>query len=147
MIRLYNPEPLSKLELIEGTNDNQKLKIVLSYYRIVHLLAAAESLAFAHHLKLPLEQLVTLANDAAGGSAMFKKFGPAIVELLTSRGEPKEGGSSINDLLQEMEIVLDAGKEVRCPLFLGSAAYDILARIQRHVGGSTGEAGVVKWWV
>lgn len=148
MVRVYYPEPLSTVKA--SSDEEDKLNIVLNYYRIIHLLSAAESLAFADHVSLPLPQLLALANDAAGGSAMFRKYGQAIADLLqgdkASTDPEKAQEWNVDEMIDALEKVLDTAKEVKCPLFLGAAAYDILIALRRRGGGKGGEASVVSWW-
>jgi 3-hydroxyisobutyrate dehydrogenase len=149
MVRVYYSAPLSEIEA-SSDHEEEKLGIVLNYYRVIHFLSAVESLAFANRVSLPLAQLLTLANDAAGGSAMFRKYGQAIANVLQksndSTGQENEQLWSIDQMIEVLEKVLDAAKAVKCPLFLAAAAYDILLALRRQGKGSSGGANVVSWW-
>jgi 3-hydroxyisobutyrate dehydrogenase len=152
MVRLYYPEPLSTVSNTSSEDMESKLALVMGYYRIVLLVATAESLSFAHHLKLPLQQLLELASTAAGASTMFREIGPEMAKILESSSideEVRPKRQTVDDMVTELGRILDAAREVKVPLFLGVAAYEVLLALQRQHGGGggkSGEASVVRWW-
>jgi len=157
MVRVYYPEPLSTVtksspQVSVDMDSEAKLALVLDYYRIVHLLGAAEAIAFAHHLSLPLTQFLELANTAAGASSMFRQYGPSIAEYLSSPNNSKvlePRSETIDDLIDRLRKVVEVAREVKCPLFIGINAYDMLLAVQstrRNRPTANGEASVVTFW-
>jgi 3-hydroxyisobutyrate dehydrogenase len=80
-------------------------------------------LSFAHHVGLPLQQLYGLAVEAAGGSAMFKEFGPKLIPILEGNASSDEDLSSV---LTNLKKAIEKAQEMKCPLYLGNGALNQL---------------------
>ncbi|KAI9685106.1 MAG: hypothetical protein M1820_010842, partial [Bogoriella megaspora] len=80
MVRMYSEGPVSKVEKKASGEDRQrKTQLVIRMLVAIHVCAAAESIAFAKHVGIPLEQFYELAVDAAGGSLMFRECGKDMI--------------------------------------------------------------------
>jgi 3-hydroxyisobutyrate dehydrogenase len=101
LVRLWTPEPVSSIKS-SASDKEASLQLVVHLLTGIHLVSAAESISLAQNVGIPLPQLYELACDAAGGSSMFKDAGGKMIEIL------------------------DKAQEIKCPLFLGSAALNAL---------------------
>jgi 3-hydroxyisobutyrate dehydrogenase len=122
LVRLWTPEPVSS---ITSTSDKDAaLELVIDLLTGIHLVSAAEAISLAQHVGIPLPQLYELACDAAGGSTMFKEAGGKMIEIL----EKKDGGrgSVLGGYAEKLKIAVDKAQEIKCPLYLGSAALNAL---------------------
>jgi len=147
MVRLYYPESLSSVSTT--TTSPSKLSIqereqlVLDLLSAVHLVTAAEALAFTHHLGLDVQQYFDLCADAAGASWSFRALGPSIMGLLTGSAPPAISSSvkkvSLDERIEGLGKVLAEAKNVGCPIYLGSEAMSALALARRRVGGGVAE--------
>lgn len=134
LVRLYN-EGKDKVGPVKGAVEDEKAKIglVINLLRGVHLCAAAETLAFAHHLGLDLDQVYDLCVHAAGGSQIFSKLGHGILQALRERTplEYRAGGAKNGDLFkmfQELEESVNEAQRLKVPVFLGTQALHLLRR-------------------
>ncbi|KAF2022017.1 3-hydroxyisobutyrate dehydrogenase mitochondrial precursor [Aaosphaeria arxii CBS 175.79] len=124
LVRLWTSEPVANIQSTLSDEDKKaKIDLVISLLTGIHLVAAAESIAFAKHVGLPLAQLYKLAVDAAGGSAMFKSLGPNIIEILEGKGGET---SSLNSYLNRLKEAVGAAQSIRSPVYLGSGALNLL---------------------
>lgn len=96
-------------------------------------MSAAEALALAQHVGIPLPQFYELACDAAGGSSMFKEVGTAMIAILQGKGDGDGSGSVLGGYMETLKGVVAQAQEVKCPVYLGTAALDKLMQT-----GSTG---------
>ncbi|KAF2192819.1 oxidoreductase-like protein [Zopfia rhizophila CBS 207.26] len=123
MVRLWTSEPVSNITpTLSPEEISAKLNIVVSLLSGIHLCAAAESIAFAKHVGLPLPQLYELAVEAAGGSALFKEAGAEMISLL-DEGKEGKGIAVFGERLKE---AVDEAQRIRCPLYLGGGALNLL---------------------
>jgi 3-hydroxyisobutyrate dehydrogenase len=125
LIRLWTSDPVSSIESTLSESEKQeKLALVTDLLAAIHLTAAAESITFAKHVGLPLPQLYELAVEAAGGSTMFKEFGAKMIPVL----EGKESGDAkvLESYLVGLKKAVEAAQAIRCPLYLGSGALNLL---------------------
>ncbi|KAF2477238.1 uncharacterized protein BDR25DRAFT_371264 [Lindgomyces ingoldianus] len=140
MVRLWTSDPVSSIQsTLSATEKEKKLDLVVNLLRTVHLCAAAESIAFAKHVGLPLPQLYELAVDAAGGSTMFKDFGAKMIPILEGEDSGKE---RIVSFLESIKIVLEEAQGIKCPLYLGSGALNLLLMV-RGKGGEVDLGGLL----
>ncbi|MCJ1439494.1 hypothetical protein MMC27_008888 [Xylographa pallens] len=153
LIRLYLSEPSSqpvsspKRARRDSVSD---MKLVISLLTGIHLCAAAESIAFADHLGLDLSQFSNVVNSAAGGSWMFRDRGPTMIAKhhkhekteWIMQGRPNTIESSVDS----MSAVIQAARDVDCPLYLGNAALNILLSMKYKGWDECTDESVVKFW-
>jgi 3-hydroxyisobutyrate dehydrogenase len=122
LVRLWTPEPVSS---ITSTSDKDTaLELVIDLLTGIHLVSAAEAISLAQHVGIPLPQLYELACDAAGGSTMFKEAGGKMIEILEKKDEGR--GSVLGGYAEKLKTAVDKAQEIKCPLYLGSAALNAL---------------------
>ncbi|KAH8710177.1 NAD binding domain of 6-phosphogluconate dehydrogenase-domain-containing protein [Phaeosphaeriaceae sp. PMI808] len=123
IVRLWTSEPVSSINNTEVDKD-AALKLVVDLLTGIHLVSAAEAISLANHVGIPLPQLYELACDAAGGSSMFKNAGGKMIEILEGKDAGK--GSVLGGYAEALKIAVDKAQEIKCPLYLGSAALNVL---------------------
>lgn len=129
LIRLYT-EGKGRVGPVTGLAQTKedKLSLVVSLLKGIHLASAAETLTYAHHVGLDLDQVFELCINAAGGSAMLSAVGPEIMKVL--RGEGSQESSQTNATLQtfasELGSAVDEAQRLKVPLFLGNAALNLM---------------------
>jgi 3-hydroxyisobutyrate dehydrogenase len=122
LVRLWTSEPVSS---ITSTSDKDSaLELVIDLLTGIHLVSAAEAISLAQHVGIPLPQLYELACDAAGGSTMFKDAGVKMIEILEKKDAGK--GSVLGGYAEKLKTAVDKAQEIKCPLYLGSAALNAL---------------------
>lgn len=156
MVRTYYTHPISKVtEYFAKEPDKlqsvESCSIIIGLLKAIHLCAAAEAIAFAHHLEIDLEQFYELCIDASGGSAMFRDRGVLMIRAI-SGGAPSGNTSAmdqkqtIHDIIQELEEVLQAAQKVQSPLHLGAAARNLLLLAERKLGKDARDFEIVRFW-
>jgi 3-hydroxyisobutyrate dehydrogenase-like beta-hydroxyacid dehydrogenase len=125
--------------------DEKKLALVVDLLKGILLCSAAESLSFAHHLGLDLDQVLDLCVDAAGSSAVLKKFGPTLIKGLRAKGESRkwtagDGEPHLGEFAERLQTVMEEAQKIKAPLFLGNQALNILSQVLRY--SAPGVAGV-----
>lgn len=123
LVRLWTSEPVSSISSTPSDKES-KLQLVVDLLTGIHLVSAAEAISLAQHVGIPLQQLYELACDAAGGSSMFKEAGGKMIEILDKKDAGK--GSVLGGYAEKLKIAVDKAQEIKCPLFLGSAALNEL---------------------
>ncbi|KAL5117665.1 hypothetical protein ACEQ8H_004413 [Pleosporales sp. CAS-2024a] len=123
LVRLWTSEPVSSINT-SATDKEASFQLVVDLLTGIHLVSAAESLSLAQNVGIPLAQLYELACDAAGGSTMFKDAGMQMIEILEKKQDGK--GSAIGDCAERLKIAVNKAQEIKCPVFLGSAALNEL---------------------
>ncbi|KAF2741316.1 oxidoreductase-like protein [Polyplosphaeria fusca] len=132
LVRLWTSEPVSSINGNLSPEEKQaKLDLVVSLLVGIHFVAAAESIAFGKHVGLPLQQLYELCVEAAGGSAMFKSFGPKYISILEGKGE----GESVQGPFDGLKKAVDEAQSIKCPLYLGGAALNLLVSSKASLEG------------
>jgi 3-hydroxyisobutyrate dehydrogenase len=131
LVRLWTTTPVSSVEsTLSASEKQEKLKLVTDLLAAIHLTAAAESIAFAKHVGLPLPQLYELAVEAAGGSAMFKEFGEKMIPVL--EGKESSEGKVLESYLEGLKKAVETAQGIRCPLYLGSGALNLLLQTGKN---------------
>lgn len=123
LVRLWTSEPVSSINS-EIPDKDAAIQLVIDLLTGIHLVSAAEAISLAQHVGIPLPQLYELACDAAGGSAMFKQAGGKMIEILEKKEDGK--GSVLGGYAEKLKIAVDKAQEIKCPLYLGSAALNAL---------------------
>lgn len=151
---MYFPAPITSVAAAKTPEEKAVvMRLVTTLMTTTNTLAAAEAIAFAHHLGVDLRQFYGLVNDAAGGSYIFKTRGAEMIDYLLQKDQTsKEAGDApvgtfrINDAVAELSAVVQAARELNCPLHLGSEALNVFLFAQRRGLGSKGVTGVLKIW-
>jgi 3-hydroxyisobutyrate dehydrogenase len=150
MIRLYT-EGKGKVGPVAGTaqSEEEKLALVVSLMKGVHLCAAAETIALAVRLGLDLDQVLDLCVNAAGGSHMLEAVGPEIMAVLIPQRSQQQGAESLVRLAQDLQAAVDEAQLLKVPVFLGSQALNIIRLALSHRPKQAPEATlgqVVRVW-
>jgi 3-hydroxyisobutyrate dehydrogenase len=125
LVRLWTSDPVSSITSTSSSSDKSaSLSLVVDLLTGIHLVSAAEAISLAQHVGIPLPQLYELACDAAGGSTMFKEAGGKMIEILSKKENGK--GSVLGGYAEKLKIAVDKAQEIKCPLYLGSAALNAL---------------------
>jgi 3-hydroxyisobutyrate dehydrogenase len=126
LVRLWTSEPVSSINssTLSASDKDSALELVVDLLTGIHLVSAAEAISLAQHVGIPLPQLYELACDAAGGSSMFKDAGGKMIEILQKKESGK--GSVLGGYAEKLKIAVDKAQEIKCPLYLGSAALNAL---------------------
>ncbi|KAM6511475.1 hypothetical protein FALCPG4_016480 [Fusarium falciforme] len=124
-----------------------KVQLVVNLLKGIHTCAAAETLSFAHHVGLDLDQVLELCINAAGGSAMLKAIGSDIIRVL--RGQPAEAKKGLCALAKELEQAVEEGQRLKLPLPLATQALNFFRLVLRHKPQDPADvpvAWIVKAW-
>ncbi|KAL1956171.1 hypothetical protein VTO42DRAFT_7606 [Malbranchea cinnamomea] len=159
MVRLYSPEPIAKIA--SASRDAEKIGLVVSLLRNIHLAAAAEAISFASFLQADMAQFYELVNAAAGGTAMFRSRGPEMIALsatasssssssikpaVNGTAAASESSRTLDDAVEELAVVVQRAREVNCPLHLGNAVLSILLAAKRRGYGGLSDSHVIRMW-
>ncbi|KAJ4385647.1 hypothetical protein N0V93_010076 [Gnomoniopsis smithogilvyi] len=157
VLRLYS-EGVGKVGPVTGstTNDKDKIDLVLNLLKGIHLCSAAETIAFANHVGLDLDQVFELCTNAAGGSLMLDIFGPDMVKAFKgSKAQAAKGWTARdNDPSQQLSVVagdlqaaVDEAQRLKTPLFLGNQALNVMRLALQDESQQLASAAVVKAWL
>ncbi|MCJ1478985.1 hypothetical protein MMC13_007669 [Lambiella insularis] len=150
LIRLYYPKPLSQLPKSLNEQTESQTKFIVDLLASIHLCAAAEAIAFVEHLGLEQAQFSDVVNAAAGGSWMFRERGPGMIAKREARGKgssvPKEQQRSIESWIESLSAVVQAARDVNCPLYLGNEVLNLLLVMKRKGWGECADCSIVKFW-
>ncbi|KAF2270962.1 hypothetical protein CC78DRAFT_7371 [Lojkania enalia] len=132
LVRLWISEPVSSIKCtLSGSENQEKLDLVLGLMTGIHLVSAAESISFAKHVGLPLPQLYELAAEAAGGSIMFREHGPKMIDILEGKGAEVK----LDGYLEKVKKAIDEAQKIKCPLYLGGGALNMLITAEGALEG------------
>ena len=129
---------------VHAQNTSHTPEIIVKLIQTIHLVAAAEAIAFARHLKVDLAQFYSLVNDAAGASSMFKTIGAKVMGI-----EPDMTTTSydkLSDVIEDLSSAVQVARDSLCPLYLSNAALGILLVAKRRGWGSEGPESVIKYY-
>lgn len=148
MVRLYHADPLSKAQPAAAESDVSRSKdFVPKLLTAIHLAGVAEAVAFTRHLGLDFAQYTKLVNTAAGGSRMFEREAERMFRNLGgSKTKRSTDDRSIDDIVQDLNEIMEAAAQVRCPLFLGSEALNLFQFAKAKGYGSAGVECLVTLW-
>ena len=104
----------------------------------VQLVAAAEGMAFGTALGADPKVLYEVIREAAGGSWMFNDRVP---RMLADDYTPK---SAVDIWVKDLGLVLDTGRQLKMPLPLAAAAYQVVMMGAAKGLGPIDDAGFVK---
>lgn len=159
MLRLYS-EGVGKVGPVKGQSgsEDDKLRLVVDLLRGIHLCSTAETIAFASHVGLDLDQVFDLCTNAAGGSAMLNLYGPEMIKAFrggrdqVARGWAGEQGEGrgLGDILEGLQAAVNEAQLLKMPLFLGNQALNLVRlALQGASEGHDGlaAAAVARAWV
>ncbi|EOA81414.1 hypothetical protein ACJQWK_10997 [Exserohilum turcicum] len=132
IVRLWTPDAVTSIpsDRLSASEKTEKLNHVLNLLTGIHLVAAAEAVALAHHVGIPLPQFYELACDAAGGSTMFKDAGKHMIDVLDGRGDGT--GAVLSGYIEALRLAVDEAQKIKSPLFLGTAALNVLLQTRKQ---------------
>ncbi|KGQ01121.1 hypothetical protein PAAG_12159 [Paracoccidioides lutzii Pb01] len=145
-VRLYYRGPLIKAEPKASLNpqtNSTALKLVVNLLTNIHLVAAAEAIAFARFLKVDLPLFYDVVSAAAGGSTIFKVRGAEMMTGLKDEGSRKSN-KTVNEAAMELAAAVQAARDVNCPLHLGNGALNLLYLAQNQGLGDKADAFVLR---
>ena len=153
LIRLYlselNSQPVSSPKAARKDSISD-MRLVISLIKGIHLCAAAESIAFADHLGLNLSQFAEIVNSAAGGSWMFRDRSPRMIAKHRKQEKTEwlmcDRLDTIRSTVDSMSAVIQAARDVDCPLYLGNVALNILLTMKHRGWDECTDESVVKFW-
>ncbi|KAF2709550.1 oxidoreductase-like protein [Pleomassaria siparia CBS 279.74] len=135
LVRLWTSNPVSSIETTLSAEEKEaKLGLVIGLLAGIHFVAAAESIAFARHVGLPLPQLFELAAEAAGGSTMFKEFGTKMIAVLEGKSGEAADAKLVGDRLEKLKKAVEEAQAIKCPVYLGSSALNLLLQTEKDLG-------------
>ncbi|KAH7030661.1 NAD binding domain of 6-phosphogluconate dehydrogenase-domain-containing protein [Microdochium trichocladiopsis] len=114
-----------------ATTDEDKLKLVQALLRGIYLCSAAETLAYGSFLGMDLDQIYELCANAAGGSAVFRDIGPAMIEILKG-GKPSEDSIGLRVVAAELQTAVLEAQRLKMPVFLGAQALNLIRLALNH---------------
>ena len=104
----------------------------------VHVVTAAEAMAFGTALGADPKVLYEVIRNAAGGSWMFDNRVP---HMLDDDFTPK---SAVDIWVKDLALVLDTGKSLRMPLPMAAAAFQVVMMAAARGLGALDDAAFVK---
>ena len=150
MVRMYYPEPVMKARRLDGgaTELKRRTQLIVSMLVGIHICAAAESIAFAKHVGIPLEQFYDLAIDAAGGSAMFRECGKDMIRGLKGDAEAWKTAvrPKLDQLIKNLSQGVDEAFVAKSPTFLASGALNLLTLARKQGKPGDSDASVINIW-
>ncbi|MGH6944466.1 MAG: NAD-binding protein, partial [Geminicoccaceae bacterium] len=104
----------------------------------VNLVTAAEGMAFGVALGADSRVLYEVIRNSAGGSWMFENRVPHMLD------EDYTPRSAVDIWVKDLGLVLDTGRQMRMPLPMAAAAYQVVMMAAAHGLGPIDDAGFVK---
>lgn len=134
LIRLYT-EGKGKIGPVKGLAENKeaKTKLVVDLLRGIHLCAAAETLSYAAHVGLDLDQVFELCINAAGGSAMLSSVGLQMMKVIRGSGAAGDG-VGLQNVAADLSAAVEEAQRLKLPLVLGNAALNLIRMGLRSLG-------------
>jgi 3-hydroxyisobutyrate dehydrogenase len=155
LVRLFS-EGKGKMGPVQGAVESEeaKLALLVNLLKGIHVCSAVESLTFAHHVGLDLDQVFELCINAAGGSRMLSAVGQEVMNALregktSTSWASKEGEDSLQSLARNLEEAIDEGQRLKVPLFLGSQALNCIRLAIKAGAGQSSElaaASIIRVW-
>ncbi|EDN06726.1 3-hydroxyisobutyrate dehydrogenase [Histoplasma capsulatum] len=145
-VRLYYRDPITNAEPKASLNPKSNaaaLKLIVNLLTNIHLIAAAEAIAFARLLKVDLQLVYAVVNAAAGASTIFKLRGEGMIAELTG-GFDSGSTKTVNEATAELAAVVQAARDVYCPLHMGNAALNILYLAQKQGLGEKTDSHILR---
>ncbi|KAJ4410637.1 hypothetical protein N0V82_009187 [Gnomoniopsis sp. IMI 355080] len=157
VLRLYS-EGAGKVGPVTGlaTSEKDKVDLVVKLLKGIHLCATAETIAFASHVGLDLDQVFELCRNAAGGSVMLDTFGPEMVKAFkdskaqVAKGWTAQGNDAsqrLGSFAEDLQAAVDEAQRLKTPLFLGNQALTMMRLALQDDSKQLASAAVVKAWL
>ncbi|CAN8101757.1 unnamed protein product [Discula destructiva] len=157
VLRVYS-EGAGKLGAVKGlaASEKDKIELVVDLLKGIHLCSAAETIAFANHVGLDLDQVFKLCINAAGGSSMLDAFGPHMIQAFKlSKTAAAEGWTTeednshigLNVAAEKLQAAVEEAQRLKTPLFLGNQALTMMRLALGTKSKELAAAAVVKAWV
>lgn len=152
MVRMYFPKAFKGLSALkEGPIFEEQIAFVKALLIGIYLCSTAEAIAFAKHLRMPLDQFFELAADAAGGSAIFRKLAPQMIKGLFDLGEFGDSLTNptfkdLGSITDELAVVVQKMQDIKSPSFLGSGALNLLLMAREKDNPQLAESCILKVW-
>lgn len=132
VLRLYT-EGVGRVGAVTGltSTEAEKLDLLVSLLEGIHLCSAAETIAFANHVGLDLDQVFELCVNAAGGSRMLNKLGPDMISAFKTgedravKGWQDDTSVSLQGIVDKLQAAVDEAQRLKMPLFLGTQALNL----------------------
>lgn len=146
LIRLYT-EGKGKIGPVKGLAESKeaKTKLVIDLLKGIHLCAAAETLSYAAHVGLDLDQVFELCINAAGGSGMLSATGPSMMNVLRGSGAARDK-VGLQSIANDLSAAVEEAQRLKLPLTLGNAATNLISMALRSLGANSGAEEVVTVW-
>jgi hypothetical protein len=116
------------------------IKLINQLLAGVHIVAAAEAMAFGAKLGLETQSLYDIIKNAAGGSWMFENRVPA---MLSADWTPH---SMLAIFVKDLGIVLDEAKRLSFPAVLTAAAHQMNLMGASYGWAREADGGIVRLW-
>jgi hypothetical protein len=123
-----------------GVGAASSIKLINQLLAGVHIMAAAEAMAFGAKLGLDTRSLYEIIKNAAGGSWMFENRVPA---MLSADWTPH---SMLAIFVKDLGMVLDEAKRLGFPAFLTAAAHQMNLMGASHGWAREADGGIVRLW-
>jgi 3-hydroxyisobutyrate dehydrogenase len=121
-----------------GLGSGMSMKLVNNLLVAVNGLAVAEAITLGTRAGLDPKTILEVIPRSAGDSWMFRNRAPQMVcRDFTCRGE-------LNILIKDLGYILDLGRSVKTPLFLGAVAREIFQVASSLGWGKEDDSAVVK---
>ncbi|QSZ37555.1 hypothetical protein DSL72_008653 [Monilinia vaccinii-corymbosi] len=124
-----------------GLGAGTKVKMVHQALAGIHMIMASEAMGFAAFLGLNTKQAFDHLTKSSGGSWML---GNRVPHMLENNLHPY---SALNIIVKDMGIVTADGRRAKCPLFLCSAAEQVLVSGVRSGFGLEDDSGLVRAYI
>ncbi|APA09401.1 hypothetical protein SS1G_12199 [Sclerotinia sclerotiorum 1980 UF-70] len=124
-----------------GLGAGTKVKMVHQALAGIHMIMASEAMGYAAFLGLNTKQAFDYLTKSPGGSWMLENRAP---HMLENNLHPH---SALNIMVKDMGIVTADGRRVKCPLFLCSAAEQVLVSGVRSGFGLEDDSGLVRAYI
>lgn len=119
--------------------DGQVMKSVNQLLVGVHLTAACEALAYAAKAGLDVRQVYEIIRVSAGQSRIFDLKAQQILD-----GRFDTGGGQLGIFVKDLGIVADTAAQLDLPLFLATAARQLITAAVANGWGGEDDAGLVR---
>ena len=123
-----------------GVGAASSIKCVNQLLAGVHIVAAAEAMAFASRLGLDLKSLYEVLSNSTSWSWMFANRVP---QILNMDWTPH---SALAIFVKDLGIVLNEAKRLQCFCPISSAAHNIYLSAASHGISHEADVGVVRLW-
>jgi hypothetical protein len=123
-----------------GVGAASSVKLINQLLAGVHIMAAAEAMAFGAKLGLDTRNLYEIIKNAAGGSWMFENRVPA---MLSADWTPH---SMLAIFVKDLGIVLDESKRLGFPAMLTAAAHQMNLMGASYGWAREADGGIVRLW-